>query len=93
MHTRTYVLACTRTGGRTRIRVGGVFRTNSATNGKLEDEVGVARAHAECLTNARNMVMKVYYCCMLALGEDFCPQRSRLVTRIRPKMTSASFHG
>ena len=38
MHTRTYVLACARTGGRTRIRVGGVFRTNSATNGKLEDE-------------------------------------------------------
>ena len=36
MHTRTYVLACARTGGRTRIRVGGVFRTNS--NGKLEDE-------------------------------------------------------
>ena len=38
MHTRTYVLACARTGGRTRIHVGGVFRTNSATNGKLEDE-------------------------------------------------------
>ena len=39
MHTLTYVLACARTGGRTRILVGGVFRTNSATNGKLENEV------------------------------------------------------
>ena len=47
--------------------------------------------HAECLTNARKMVMKVYYCCVRVWDEGFHPLRSRLVARTSPKMPAPLF--
>ena len=89
MHTLTYVLACARTGGRTCIRVGGVSRTNSATNGKLENE-GVSRQMPH--KRSKNGHESLLLLCA-SLGRGFSSAALPPGREDQPENASTSFHG